>query len=391
MKLACVIHRFGAGIAGGSESHCRAIAERLSEHHDVTILTTTARDHVTWADAFPAGVSTDGRLRVRRFPVERQRSLHRFFDASEVAFGGSASEEEQEQWFRENGPETPALLDYLRSHGAEFDRVLFWSFRYSQTYFGLPLVASRAVLVPTAEEDPAIRLDVLDRFFSLPSAYLFLTQEEQALVARRCRRPLSPSCIVGTGLEPPRAAGASLEALGIAAPFLLYLGRVDPNKGCETLVRYMVRLEETGQPEARVPLVMAGPVNMPVPDHPLVRCLGYVADDVRDALLSHTAALAVPSPYESLSLVLLEAWNHGRPAIVNGRCRVLRGQARRAHGALYYRDFDEFACGLRYLLSHPGDARRLGEQGRAYVDREYRWPEVIARLERFLAALPPVA
>ena len=48
MKLACVIHRFGADIAGGSESHCRVVAEHLAGSHDVTILTTCAKDHVTW-------------------------------------------------------------------------------------------------------------------------------------------------------------------------------------------------------------------------------------------------------------------------------------------------------------------------------------------------------
>ncbi len=49
---------------------------------------------------------------------------------------------------------------------------------------------------------------------------------------------------------------------------------------------------------------------------------------------SPASVLLVPSPFESLSLVLLEAWNHAVPALVNGRCSVLKGQARRANGAL---------------------------------------------------------
>jgi hypothetical protein len=213
MKLACAVHRFGADIAGGSEGHCRAIAQRLALTHDVTILTTTARDHVTWAETYPAGVSTDGPLKVRRFPIERTRSMHRFFEISEIAFSGSASEEEQVRWFRENGPETPALIEYLREHGTEYERILFWSFRYYQSFFGLPVVASRAVLVPTAEDDPAIRLDVLGPFFALPSGYVFLTPEEQALVSRRCQRPLAPSCIIGTGLEAPAQSTLTFESL----------------------------------------------------------------------------------------------------------------------------------------------------------------------------------
>ena len=134
-------------------------------------------------------------------------------------------------------------------------------------------------------------------------------------------------------------------------------------------------------------LVMAGPANMAIPDHPAVRCLGFVDEAVREALLSNASLLIVPSRYESLSIVLLEAWNHGLPALVNGRCSVLKGQAIRANGALYYGNFDEVARGLDYLLNRPDVARQLGQQGLAYVNSEYRWPRVILKLELFLESL----
>ena len=95
----------------------------------------------------------------------------------------------------------------------------------------------------------------------------------------------------------------------------------------------------------------------------------------------------VPSPYESLSIVLLEAWNHGVPALVNGRCSVLKGQALRADGALYYQNFDEFARCLDYLLGRPDLGRQLGQQGLAYVEREYRWPHVLHRIQQLLTTM----
>ena len=386
MRLACVVHRFGADIAGGSEAHCRIIAERLAERHDVTVYTTTAKDHITWKNEYPPGVSRHGRLEVRRFPVARLRSLHRFAELSERVFSGAGSEDDEIQWFRENGPETPQLVDDLRVNAHRYDRVLFWSFRYYQTFFGLPLAADRAVLVPTAEDDPVMRFDVLARFFSLPSGFVFLTPEEETLVARRAAGPLAPSCIIGSGLEPAVSAPAGGPAgLDVAPPFVLYLGRIDPNKGCRTLLSHYQRYQS--ETSSGVPLVMAGPANMPIPEHPLIRRLGFVSDEARAWLLSNAAALVVPSPYESLSLALLEAWNHGVPALVNGRCDVLRGQVLRADGGLYYRSYDEWAAGLTYLLGHPDAARQLGRQGRAYVDREYRWPRVIATLEEFLRSL----
>ncbi len=386
MKLAFVIHRFGADFAGGSEAHCRGIADRLAERHDVTVSTTTAKDHITWTNEYPPGVTRQGRLEIRRFPVARMRSLHRFAELSEVVFSGAGSEEDETQWFRENGPDTPQLVDDLAANAHRYDRVLFWAFRYSPTFFGLPLVGNRAVLVPTAEDDPVMRFDVLGRFFTLPSGFVFLTPEEQALVARRADGPLAPSCIIGSGLDPaPLSPPARPPNIAVTAPFFLYLGRIDPNKGCQTLLSHYRRYQsETASP---VPLVMAGPANMPIPEHPLVRRLGFVDDAVRGWLLSNAAALVVPSPYESLSIVLLEAWNHGAPALVNGRCDVLRGQALRADGGLYYRSYDEFAAGLSFLLNEPDAARRLGRQGRAFVDREYRWPRVIRTLETFLGSL----
>src|SRR5512140_1638259 len=128
MKLACVIHRYGADIAGGSEAHCRLIAERLAVRHDVTVLTSCARDYVTWRNAYPAGRSTSNGVTVMRFPVARERRLHRFAEISDRVFAHLGSADDEVAWFRENGPDLPGLLDHLRDHGHEFDRILFWSF-----------------------------------------------------------------------------------------------------------------------------------------------------------------------------------------------------------------------------------------------------------------------
>lgn len=389
MKLACVIHRYGAGIAGGSEGHCRAIAERLAVRHDVTVLTSCAADHMTWRNELPEGTSHEGGVRVVRFPTARQRSLGRFAEISAILFGGDASAAEQEDWFRANGPETPGLLEHLSSQGRDYDLVLFWAFRYAPTFFGVPIVADRAVLVPTAEDDPLIRSSALEPFFARPAGLVFLTPEEQALVELHARVS-RPSCTIGSGLDPvPLTRDAAADAgvlagINVIRPFVLYLGRIDPNKGCETLLREYLDARVRERAGGWPPLVMAGPANMPIPSHPSIVTPGRVSDRQREALLAQASVLVVPSPFESLSLVLLEAWNHATPALVNGQCRVLEGQARRANGALVYRGGELFTRALAYLLDHPDTAAQLGRQGRAYVDREYRWPTVMDRLGAFL-------
>ena len=384
MNLAFVVQRYGAEVAGGSEAHCRAFARRLAAGgHSVTVLTTCARDYVTWENAYPPGESRDGSVRVLRFAVRRTRRLKVFADLSDEVFDGAASRERQIEWFRENGPDAPGLLDHLRAEGRSYDLVLFWTFRYAPSFFGVPIVADRAVLLPTAEEDAAVFLDVLEDYFRAPAGYLFLTPEEEALVTTRAGCPLRPAAIVGIGIDPATAPDGRdlLQARGIPDDYLLYLGRVDRNKGCHMLLEYFQAYRGAGEP---LPLVLAGPTKLQIPDDPRILALGYVSDALRRALLARATVLVVPSPYESLSIVLLEAWNHGVPALVNAKCKVLDGQVRRANGGLTFRTCGEFAEALDYLLSRPSERAALGRQGLAFVEREYRWPIVLERTEALL-------
>jgi glycosyltransferase involved in cell wall biosynthesis len=384
MKLACVVQRYGLEVVGGSESHCRSIAERLAAHHDVTVLTSCAADYLTWRNTYPAGASAVGPVRVIRFPVERPRDTHHFAELNNIVASGRATPDDEAAWFLENGPQVPALLDFLKAHGHEYDRVLFWTYRYYPSYFGVPLVRERAVLVPTAEEDPVVWLRSLPEFFALPRGYVFLTPEEADLVRSRSHGSLPPSCIIGSGLDrvPARSAATPAESR-IRGPYVLYLGRVDPNKGCETLLRYFEQF--VNREGSRVQLVLAGPVFMPVPSHPSIVSLGFVDEATRARLLDSAIALVVPSQYESLCIALLEGWNHALPALVNGRCRVLKGQVLRANGGLFYGNATEFVTALREFVDQPDMAVQIGRQGLEYVEQHYRWPTVMHTLETFLA------
>ena len=120
MKLLCVVHRYGPGVTGGSEAHCRGIAQHLAAQHDVTVATSCAEDYITWANVFPSGPATDGPVRVLRFPVVRQRNLPRFWALSDRVFEERATGDEQREWFEANGPELPGLIEFLRASPTPF-------------------------------------------------------------------------------------------------------------------------------------------------------------------------------------------------------------------------------------------------------------------------------
>ena len=203
MRLAFVIQRYGVEVSGGAELHCRWLAERLARRHDVEVFATRALDYLEWRNHYREGTEVVGGLPVHRFRVKRTRNARVFASLSNLCFHEAHTREEEEAWVRENGPFSPALVRAVSRARERFDRFFFYCYRYYQTYHGLPAVRDRAILVPTAEEDPAIRLGVFRALFALPRGLLYLTPEEQALVEDAGGRAGLPSVVIGSGLNLP--------------------------------------------------------------------------------------------------------------------------------------------------------------------------------------------
>ena len=393
MNLCFVIQRYGLEVAGGSELHCRWLAGRLAARHEVRVVTTTALDYLEWANHYPPGPAVVDGIAVTRHRVERPRSIRRFAALSERVFGDEHTRADEIAWVEENGPFAPGLVRALPGL-RDVDLFVFYSYRYYQSFFGLPPVAGRSVLVPTAEEDPAIELPIFHALLQKPRGILYLTPEERSLVHTVSGNAGVPSAVIGSGVNVP-AGQAAVDArarFGIEGPFLLYAGRIDRNKGADRLFTYYRRLR-ADWPDIP-PLVLIGAAALPIPDDPRVRHLGFVPEEEKFALLRECEVLLMPSPYESLSVVVLEAWAMGRPVLVNAACRVLEGQCLRSGGGLFYRGYSEFADALRRLGADAPLRAALGAAGQAYVRAEYDWDVVERRTEGFLDGLlrdPPSA
>ena len=129
---------------------------------------------------------------------------------------------------------------------------------------------------------------------------------------------------------------------------------------------------------------------MPMPKHPRIHHLGFLSDEDKFDALAASDLLIMPSYFESLSMVALEAWALGRPVLANGRCDVLKGQCIRSNAGLYYESYEEFVETLYALESNGPLHARLGQNGRDYFRRNYAWPVIerkyLDMLERLQAA-----
>jgi hypothetical protein len=329
------------------------VAEALAPHHDVEVFTTCAHDYLTWRNVYAPGVTTVNGVRVRRFPVDRPRRVRAFGRYADWLYATPHTFFDEAEWVRRQGPLTPELVEWIRAHADDHDGFMFYTYLYLPTTLGLPLVADKAVLVPTAHDERPIYLDLFRSLFRIPRGLIFQVEEERAFVEERFHTGHIPSAVIGAGIDPVTdAAGARFRR----------------------------------QPAAeRATLVLMGTVALKLPRHPAVRALGFRPEGEKHDAIAGATALVMPSPHESFSFVILEAWSQGTPVLATARSPVLRGHVERSGaGLLYDRIPGDFAAGAGALLADEGLRKALGERGRGYVEARYRWPGITRQYLAFL-------
>jgi glycosyltransferase involved in cell wall biosynthesis len=387
VKLAIVVQRYAADIAGGAELHARYIAERLARHASVEVLTTCARDYITWKNELPPGEDTVNRIRVRRFPVSAPRNPDTFGALSRRVFEEPHSVADELRWLDSEGPTSPELIQHIRRQADAFDFFLFFSYRYYHAWHGCRAVPSKAILIPTAERDPALGLSIVAPVFRMARALMYNSHEERAIIEHVSQRQ-GPGVVVGVGSEIPDHPQAARFRRNhqVRRPFALYLGRIDENKGCPEMFAHFLRY--AAERPHGLDLLLIGSSVLPIPKHPRIRHLGFLSDEDKFDGLAAADLLIMPSQYESLSMVALEAWALGKPVLANGRCDVLKGQCIRSNAGLYYESFEEFADALFQLEASGPLGGILGHNGRDFFRRHYSWSVIEQKYLDMFRRLP---
>ena len=416
VKIALIVQRYGVELAAGSEYHCRLIAEHLSQRHEVDVLTTCARDGTTWDNTYPEGQDRVRGVTVRRFANARTREPGAFEEYSDWIFSNSHTAQDEESWLQQQGPWCPALIEYLQQRHESYDALIFFDYRYPPTVLGLRVDPRRSILVPAAQDEPAINLDLYRSVFSLPAGIAYDSGVERDFLRGRFSIEARTEQIVGCGVEVPphldaerlAPAEGDADASGAAAtergpggqsplrgaafrrrhrlhgPFVLYAERVEGGRGCEELIEYF---GSHAAQHGEATLVLMGVKLMPIPEEPFVRFAGMLTESERLEALEAATVVVAPAPRESLALPALEAFAVGTPVIANARSDVLTDHCQRSNGGLYYADRAEFTECLQLLVGNDELRTEMGRNARRYVRDHYSWPVVLDKYERLMAAV----
>jgi len=388
VRIAFIVQRYGLEILGGSEYHCRLIAERMARRHEVDVLTTCAHDYITWANEYPEGATAINGATVRRFNNARTRDIESFNGYSDWIFHNPHTHDDEMSWLEQQGPWCPALLDYLSHHAHHYDALIFFTYLYAPTVLGMPIAPERSILAPTAHNEPAIGLGIYKELFRRPAAIAFNTEVEKAFLKSAFEFGAVAEETVGCGVDlledQPQAQRSTLKGFP-DGPFLLYGGRIDAGKGCAELIEFFNGYKDQG---GTADLVLMGARLMPLPAAPWVRYAGMLSESDRLRALEAATIVVVPSPLESLSLLALEAMAVGTPVLCNARADVLVDHCRRSNAGLFYANRDEFIECTNLLLADRTLRERMGHNGNAYVRNNYHWDVIMAKYDRLMAALP---
>jgi glycosyltransferase involved in cell wall biosynthesis/SAM-dependent methyltransferase len=400
-KVAIVVQRCHESVVGGSENLAWQYASLLKDAYEVDVLTTTAVDAAYWSNVLREGLEIREGINIRRFRVDIGYSPYRteLFERMLEDFKKSGAGRQrgapngkakhipwsiplQEEFIRRIGPHSAALSKFLRDNWSNYRAIIFVTYLYPTAYFGmLEVPRGRALFAPTLHDEQPAYLSVYKYAALRMHSLIWLTDAERRL-GHDVWGEL-PGSVVGMAID-----SAPREPLRTDTPYLLYCGRIDPNKGCAELFDYFIRFKADYPSSLR--LVLTGIDDISIPDHPDIEFRGFVSEEEKFRLMAGAITYVMPSARESFSIVTLEAMAQRTPALVNSQSDVLFDHMRDSGGGRIYQDYENFAARLGEILSDEDMAALMGKLGREYVTYWYTPERVRQSLIEAVESCPEV-
>ena len=391
-KIGFVIPWYGEDIPGGAEMELREVATHLQRAGmDVEILTTCVREFsADWNENYySAGTAVVEDIAVRRFPV-RRRDTAAFDRVNRRLMEGQHLSLQEEKTFVEEMVNSPQLYEYLKDASDDYALYVFIPYMFGTTYYGMQACPEKSVLIPCFHDEAYLYLRLFRQAYSQARGIIYNAMPEMELANKVYDFTTTEQICMGIGMDTNICADADAfrKAYRIQKPFLLYAGRKDAGKNVHTLLRYFAEYKQRhGDSDLQLVLIGGGSIEIPASVRDDVYDLGFVSRQDKYDAMAAAELLCQPSHNESFSLVIMESWLCGRPVLVHSQCAVTRDFARRANGGLYFRNYFEFEGCVQYILTHPEQARTMGQNGGAFVRENFDWDVIVEKYRAFFAKL----
>lgn len=377
-KISAVVPRFSSMIRGGAEKHAYDVLSIFPPNCEITILTSTALDYITWKNYFKPGISSFERFKIERFQNVKTRNIKKFNQISQKLydkFPNQSSEEEQE-WLESQGPYCPDLINRIEETQAETDLFIFFSYLYYPILNGLKLVPDKSIFVPMFHDEFPINLRQYKQVYNDKILYAFNTPEERNLFERVFEFKPRKQTIIGTYIKSinhdENLTKTQNQKEAKETKILLTIGRMDLGKGIYELVQNFQRWNEIGNKNCELHLIGANPPKLVSKfASKSIRFLGALSESDKYHEIRNADILINPSSVESFSIVVMEAWSQKTPILVNANSEVLVCHCKRSNGGLWYADFESFVGTLNFMLNNHEICTQMGNNGRKYVEANF--------------------
>ena len=338
---------------------------------------------MSWENHYQEGTEKIGNVTVRRFKVDFKRDVSKFNEISNKVLADIHSIDDEILWMKMQGPYCSGLFDFLNKNEKSFDLFVFFTYLYATTFYGLPLVSNKSVLVPLAHDEPPLKLSIYDEIFKKTKAIIYHTEEEENLIMQRFEISKIKGKLIGYGIDEMISVPEIFSPISnLDFPYLLYVGRIDKSKGCDELIEYFKKYKK--QHDSKLKLVLVGPKIFDFEEDDSIIHLGVLNEQQKAYALKNASIFVMPSKYESFSIATMEAWMFKKPVIVNSQSLVLKGHCEKSNGGLYYENYEEFAECINLILSDNSLHEQMGKNGYAYVKENYGWARIINEYRIFL-------
>ncbi|WP_417887074.1 glycosyltransferase family 4 protein [Zunongwangia sp.] len=403
-KIAIIVQRYGIEVNGGAEYHARILAEQLQKKYDVAVLTTKSVDYVSWDNYYKNDIEIINDVIVKRFKTdygrqheklrkfrrkilknkryERLLNKHSLVNYLDKRFHLiSASSKQSENWLNAQGPYCPDMITYLQNNKEEYNAFIFFTYLYYPTAVGMKEVKEKSIFIPTAHNEPELFAITYESVFESARFIMYNTLSEKKLVESTFKNLTPYSDVAGIGIDP--VIGEKIERMKakMDGDYFLYIGRIDPVKNCHTLYKQFLDYKEKNSSDLK--LIFVGKNHTELQPTSDILFTGFVDEDYKINLLSNAKALIIPSKFESLSMVALEAMSRGKIVISNGDCEVLKDHIINSNsGFFYHSDHDLFRTLDAVTNMSTDDLNVHAENAKTYIQQNYTWNKIVDKFDR---------